>query len=94
MSELTIEDYKAFGRLSENKDFKRWVEEVNDFQLRRAQNLISGTETEKGNSEEELKSYRGGYKLWKKALELVEKSTESIKLIEDEKGNGEKNQGN
>ena len=87
MSKLTIDDYKSFGRLSENKDFQRWVKEVDDFQLRRAQNLISGTESEKDSSIEELKSYRGGHKLWKKALELVEKSTESIKLIEDEKGN-------
>ncbi len=87
MSDLDLKasDYQALKRLSKNKDFLKLVDIMKDFQLKRASNLISGSEATPGSAEEELKEYRGGARLWKKVIELVGLYVDSLIYIKKDK---------
>ena len=84
LEELSESDYKLVGKLADNKGFKRLREIIEGFQMKRSYNLIAGTEREKGDAIEELKDYRGGMKLWRKVMSIIDNSEEYINAINEE----------
>ena len=85
LEQLTEEDYKSIGKLADNKNFKKLREIIEGFQVKRSYNLINGIENNKGDSGDELKSYRGGAKLWRKVMDLIDNSEEYINAIQNER---------
>jgi len=88
--QLTASDYKAFRNLASDKNFQRFREIVEDFQVQRAFNLISGhvhhenIVHEKKLRRNELLKYSGAFDLWKKVLDLVDNSADLLGQLEEE----------
>ena len=68
--ELTPEDYQAFLRLAENKDFVRLERLVEGFLLSRAYDLIANR-LEIPSAEYAVWYLRGGHDLWRAATRLL-----------------------
>ena len=70
---ITIKDEQiSFARLRNTSDWKILKEMIERYILKLTYNLVSGTETEKGVSEDELKYQRGFVRYWKKIVKTVE----------------------
>ena len=87
--ELTESDYKHLMKLQGNRAFERFREIMEDFQMRRAYNLISGHITEKKEHEKVLRSnellkYCGAFDIWRDGFALVDKAGESLKVLKEE----------
>ena len=91
--ELTESDYKHLMKLQGNRAFERFREIMEDFQLRRAYNLISshissdGMEHERELRSNELLKYCGAFDIWRDGFSLVDKAGESLKALKEEELN-------
>ena len=84
LEELSESDYKLIGKLADNRSFSKLRDIIEGFQIKRSYNLITGTEREKGDAIDELKDYRGGMKLWKKVMDIIDNSEDYINAINEE----------
>lgn len=86
--ELTESDYKYLMKLQGNRAFERFREIMEDFQMRRAYNLISGhvegKENEKVLRSNELLKYSGAFDIWRDGFALVDRAGESLKALKEE----------
>ena len=82
------EEYSAFLRLGTDPDFLIWKRAVERFQVRRALNLISGSDTPQ-DIKNPLDYYRGGHDLWIKALRVVENADGMLRELERKTGDEE-----
>ncbi len=88
--ELTESDYKYLMKLQGNRAFERFREIMEDFQMRRAYNLISGhinpdsIEHERVLRSNELLKYSGAFDIWRDGFSLIDKAGESLKALKEE----------
>lgn len=87
--QLNEGQYKALIELGEDKNFQVFREIMEDFQMKRAYNLISGhitggMEHEKKLRNNELLKYAGGFQLWRKGFTLVDTASELLKVLKEE----------
>ena len=88
--ELTESDYKHLMKLQGNRAFERFREIMEDFQMKRAYNLIaSHISPDKEQHERRLRSnkllkYSGAFELWRDGFALVDKAGESLKALKEE----------
>ena len=88
--ELTESDYKHLMKLQNNRAFERFREIMEDFQMRRAYNLISGHVSSDGMEHEkvlrsnELLKYCGAFDIWRDGFALVDKAGESLRVLKEE----------
>ena len=93
--ELTESDYKHLMKLQGNRAFERFREIMEDFQMRRAYNLIaSHISPDREQHEKKLRSnkllkYSGAFEIWRDGFTLVDKASESLKVLKEEELNEE-----
>jgi hypothetical protein len=75
--EINDVDRKSLQKLASNRDFQRLKNVVESFQQKRSYNLIAGNVDDKSLLSDELKEYRGAFKLWTKITNLIYKEDEN-----------------
>ena len=85
--QLDKADYSVLADLAENKDFIRWREIVETFQLKRALNLISGATLPDGV--DILSYYRGGHDMYVKMMRIVDSANDILSEYEGTNSEGD-----
>lgn len=80
----SLEDYKAFSRLQENPDFKRWRLFAENFQIERALYFIAKMDYPDDIIDpiEKIAYLRGGYDLYQKMMRVVDRADDMIQQLE------------